>query len=138
MILISYLIQVFYKFLLSKSLFSMLNKLRYYLNAFILLENGKQLYLKRNTIVDDVFQFKFRGTKLIIFYNSLSKFGILIDAAEFLIYLKRFSSLDCLQKIEKFDERYNNILCATGAQTRFFAKVNSSAIQYIALQRNEM
>ena len=31
--LISYLIQVFYKFLLLKSLFSMLNRIRYYLNG---------------------------------------------------------------------------------------------------------
>ena len=32
----------------------------------------------------------------------------------------------------------NVLLCATGVQTRFFATVNSSAMWYIALQRNEM
>ena len=31
-----------------------------------------------------------------------------------------------------------SILCATGEQTRFFATVNSNAMKYIALQRNEM
>ena len=37
---------------------------------------------------------------------------------------------------ELYGEKF--ILCATGAQTRFFATVNSSAMQYIALQRNAM
>ena len=40
--------------------------------------------------------------------------------------------------MEKFPKILKKHLCATGAQTRFFATVESSAMLFIALKRNEI